>query len=275
MNTSSTSAAARWLCRAAVVAAAVLLCACRSEVDLHTGLTDSEANRVVAALRNDGMKAVKLPTKNGVTVSVSEGDLARATRVLTAQGLPQHTSARMGDVFKKEGLISSPLEERARYIYALSQELEATLAQIDGVVVARVHVVLPEKVAPGEPIQPPSAAVFIKHLPSLEPDVISHRVKQLAARAIPGMGLQALDRVSAVFVVADAVPQRAPEPFDATPWIVAAAMALLLVLAIGTAIHVRRHGWPSGLRPAGLTPTGAPAAAPAPARGPDRPPIVA
>ena len=29
----------------------------------------------------------------------------------------------MGDVFKKEGLISSPLEERARYAFAVLSEL--------------------------------------------------------------------------------------------------------------------------------------------------------
>lgn len=269
MNTHHVSARARWPARAAAVTALLLLCACRSQVDLHTGLSDAEANRVVAALRSDGMDAAKRATKTGVTVSIGEADLARATKVLAAHGLPQHTAARMGEVFKKEGLISSPLEERARYIYALSQELETTLAQIDGVVVARVHVVLPEKVAPGEPIQPPSAAVFIKHLPTLEPDAISHRVKQLVARAIPGMGLQALDRVSAVFVVADGVPQRAPQPPDPAPWIWSAAALLTAALAAGAGYYLRRTGWRPRLKPAG----GGEARTPGPA-GPERPPGV-
>ena len=256
-----------WPARAALVAAiALALCGCRTEVDLHTGLTDADANRVVTALLDDGVQANKRPMKGGITVSVAESDLARATAVLAAQGLPHLPAARMGDVFKKEGLISSPLEERARYIYALSQELETTLAQIDGVVVARVHVVLPEKVAPGEPMQPPSAAVFIKHLPSLEPDAISYRVKQLVARSVPGLGAQGTDRVSAVFVVAEAAPPRRAEPPSQTPMI-AALLAFLGIgtVAIGTFLLVRKNGWrpwQSGWRP-WLKPAVAAAATPA------------
>lgn len=251
--------------RISALAALLMLGACRNEIDLHTGLTDADANQVVAALRGDGLQATKRPAKGGVTVSIPEAELARATAVLSARGLPHHPATRMGDVFKKEGLISSPLEERARYISALSQELETTLAQIDGVVVARVHVVLPEKVAPGEPVQPPSAAVFIKHLPSLEPDAIGFRVKQLVARSVPGMGAQALDRVSAVFVQADAVPQRAPEPPD-RPSMVAALGALLglACLGAGAAFLLRQRGWKPlrGLGSASSTP---PAGTPTPA----------
>jgi type III secretion protein J len=151
-------------------------------------------------------------------------------------------------------LISSPLEERARYIYALSQELEATLAQIDGVVVARVHVVLPEKPGPGEQMQPPSAAVFIKHLPGLEPDVIGFRVRQLVAKSIPGMGAQALDRVSAVFVLADRVPDRPPEAPNhaALGWtaVVMASVALLGGLAFfGRQVQQRRRAAHSQVQP--------------------------
>lgn len=257
--------------RAALVAAiALALCGCRTEVDLHSGLTDADANRVVAALRGDGMQAQKRMAKGGVTVSVAESDLARATAVLNAAGLPHQPAARMGEVFKKEGLISSPLEERARYIYALSQELESTLGQIDGVVVARVHVVLPEKVAPGEAIQPPSAAVFIKHLPSLEPDAISHLIKQLVARSVPGLGAHATDRVSAVFVVADAVPQRKAEP-PAAPvpvYVVLASLLGVTGLLGGLALVARRKGWRLPSRPQAATPPAAPAAAARPPYAP-------
>lgn len=235
MNTTTRKRRARLRLRTAIVALALALGGCKAAVDLHTGLTDAEANRVVTALREDGVKAAKRTDKGGVVVTVPEGDLARATAVLSAQGLPHRAAARMGEVFKKEGLISSPLEERARYVYALSQELETTLGQIDGVVVARVHVVLPEKVGPGEPVQPPSAAVFIKHLPSLEPDAIGFRVRQLVARSIPGMGAQALDRVSAVFVTAEGVPERRAPPPDrmGAVWWMAALLTLAAAVAAG------------------------------------------
>jgi type III secretion protein J len=275
MNTLSLSSRA---IRLTAIAITLALCGCKSEINLHTGLTDSDANEVVAALRVDGIPASKHTAKTGVTVSVPESDLSRATAVLSAQGLPHRPAMRMGDVFKKEGLISSPLEERARYIYALSQELESTLAQIDGVVVARVHVVLPEKLAPGEPMQPSSAAVFIKHLPSLEPDVISHRVKQLVARSVPGLGAQAVDRVSAVFVLADAVPQRRPAQPDHTPAIAALLGLLGLSAVAGLAtLLVRKTGWRPWEKPAAgaLATPAAPQTVPVGSARPHAPPAVA
>jgi len=179
---------------------AVLLAGCKDKIDLQTKLSDGEANEVVAALEDEGIAAHKRGSKDGVAVSIAEADLPRATSVLNARGLPRQRQARLGEVFRKEGLVSSPMEERARYIYALSQELEATLSQIDGVIVARVHVVLPEKPAPGEPMSPPTTAVFIKHQASLDPDVIAPRIRQLVARSIPGLGAQGSDKVSVVFV---------------------------------------------------------------------------
>ena len=56
-----------------------------------------------------------------------------------------------------------------------------------GVIVARVHVVLPEKVAPGEPLQLSSAAVLIKHQSILDPDVASPKIKRIVASSIPGL----------------------------------------------------------------------------------------
>ncbi|NWN48419.1 type III secretion inner membrane ring lipoprotein SctJ [Pseudomonas sp. MAFF 301514] len=166
---------------------ALLLAGCGERIELHRQLSEQEANDVIAELADKQIRAQKALEKDGVVVRVKTRDIARAVRTLEAAGLPKTTRSTLGDIFRKEGVISTPLEERARYIYALSQELEATLSNIDGVIVARVHVVLPERVAPGEPVQPASASVFIKHDPRLDPDNIRPRVRRMVASSIPGM----------------------------------------------------------------------------------------
>ncbi len=110
------------------------LAACSRQVELMAALPATEANEIIAALQNAGIHADKVAGKEGLAaVKVAAGDVGRAVDLLRDKGLPRERFAGMGQVFKKEGLISSPLEERARYVYALSQELGATLSQIDGV----------------------------------------------------------------------------------------------------------------------------------------------
>ncbi len=173
---------------------------CGEEVTLLSKLAEPDANEIVGALLSEGLQAKKLEVKDGVSVIIDIRDMSRAVQILKAAGLPNKSQANLGEVFKKEGIISTPLEERARYIYALSQELEYTLSQIDNVILARVHVVLPERVAPGQPIQPSSAAIFIKHTPDLDPDVIEPRVRGMVASSIPGLNKAISDKISVSFV---------------------------------------------------------------------------
>ncbi|NVZ19368.1 type III secretion system inner membrane ring lipoprotein SctJ [Pseudomonas costantinii] len=182
------------------ISLALLLSGCGESVELHRNISEQEANEVIAELADKQIRAQKIPGKDGVAVRVKASDINRAVRTLDAAGLPKVARSTLGDIFRKEGVISTPLEERARYIYALSQELEATLSNIDGVLVARVHVVLPERVAPGEPVQPASASVFIKHDPRLDPDNINARVRRMVASSIPGMAT-AIDNTTKLTVV--------------------------------------------------------------------------
>lgn len=191
--------------RLLVVVCLLLLAGCSDDTVLFGGLSEQDSNDVIAKLADEHITAHKQMEKLGVTVLVAAADINRAVRVLDAAGLPHHARASLGEIFKKEGVISTPLEERARYIYALSQELESTLSQIDGVIVARVHVVLPERIAPGEPVQPASAAVFIKYAASvLDPDSVRGRIQQMVASSIPGMSQDSANskKISIIFVPA-------------------------------------------------------------------------
>ncbi|MDB5839905.1 MAG: EscJ/YscJ/HrcJ family type secretion inner rane ring protein [Herminiimonas sp.] len=175
-----------------------LTAACASSVELLTDIPEAEANEVLSALLDAGVRAKKLPGKEGmVSLTVEQGQVARAITTLRAEGLPRERYAKMGDVFRKEGLISSPLEERARYLWALSQELSATIAFIDGVVKARVHVVLPERSSGSDPALPSSAAVFIKYRQGYNIDDSIPQIKRLVANSIPGL---VSEKVSVVLV---------------------------------------------------------------------------
>jgi type III secretion protein J len=182
----------------------LLLNGCSEETDLFTGLSEQDSNEVIASLADQHIDGRKRSDKTGVVISVPTAEVSRAVRVLNAAGLPRRSRTSLGEIFKKEGVISTPLEERARYIYALSQELEATLSQIDGVIIARVHVVLPERIAPGEPLQPASAAVFIKHTSALDPDSVRGRIQQMVASSVPGLSVEPLNskKFAIVFVPA-------------------------------------------------------------------------
>lgn len=206
-----------------------VLCACTNEVNLQTGLNDSDANEIVSVLNRNGMAAKKHTGKDGVTLTIKDSDISRATDVMHAAGLPRRGLSSLGQVFKKEGMISTPLEERVRYIHGLSQELESTLQQFDHVVSARVHVVLPERIAPGEPIQPSSAAVFIKYRPPFDEDAGLPRIRHLVASSIPGLsGEEGLGKVSVVLAPSENIGPGI-EWTTVGPFIVQADSATLLI----------------------------------------------
>ncbi|RJF92790.1 EscJ/YscJ/HrcJ family type III secretion inner membrane ring protein [Noviherbaspirillum saxi] len=236
----------RYLAIGLFILALASLAGCKEDTTLLTGLNDADANEVLATLQDDGIPAHKKVSKDGVSIGIGEADLSRATAVLNAKGLPRRRQTKLGEVFKKEGLVSSPLEERARYIYALSQELEFTLMQIDGVILSRVHVVLPEKVAPGEPVTPSSAAVFIKHDRSLDADLILPRIRQLVARSIPGLGVAVQDKISVVFVQGTMPAKRAADTAGNTGLVMQVlgiGLILLIVAGLG-GLYYRRADLP-------------------------------
>ncbi|WAC75187.1 type III secretion inner membrane ring lipoprotein SctJ [Roseateles sp. SL47] len=184
------------------------LAACESGAELYGGLSERDANDITAALSDHGIHAQKTAQgKQLFSVTVPSSDFSRSVALLHAVGLPNSSFARMGDIFKKDGMISTPTEERARFLYALSQELESTLSQIDGVVLARVHPVLPERVVPGEPVLPSSCSVLIKHVPGWDTTAYEARVRKLVLASIPGLA-DTPEKIAVVFVPSEALAVR-------------------------------------------------------------------
>jgi type III secretion protein J len=167
---------------------ALVLALAGCKTALYSGLNESEANEIVAALAAGNIDARKEKVEGADwQVQVDEDRMGPALALLGAQGLPHERYASMGDMFQKQGLVSTPSEERMRYIYAVSQELSQTLRSIDGVVSARVHVVIPSNDPMSDKIRPSSAAVFIKHRPDVDLRLLAPAVKDLVAHSIEGL----------------------------------------------------------------------------------------
>ncbi len=188
MNESRMSMAA---CRAPIVAvalAAMLLAGCDKEATLHSGLGERQANLVMAALLDAGITCRKTPGEEGTwNVLCSEAKLAQAVNLLERQGLPREPRQGIGEVFKKTGMISSPSEERIRFMDALAQDIARTISMIEGVVDARVHVVLPENDPFARNALPSSAAVAIRSRWNADITDLVPSVKALVKNAIEGL----------------------------------------------------------------------------------------
>ncbi len=173
--------AARWLL------ALLLLSAC-GKTDLYSRLGEREATDMMALLMRQGIDAERITAKDGTsTLQVERSRIPDAVALMKANQLPRSEYANMGAIFEQKGIVSSPVAERARLIYALSQELSRTLSDIDGVLTARVHVVLPRN----DPLRgesgPSSAAVFIRHDARNPMADLLPQIKTLVAGSIEGL----------------------------------------------------------------------------------------
>ncbi|HSI60074.1 MAG TPA: type III secretion inner membrane ring lipoprotein SctJ [Ideonella sp.] len=235
----------------------IALSAC-GEQELYAKLDERQANEMVAVLQLAGIPAEKAAREGGYTVSAPQSEFARAVQTLRAMGLPREDFDSLGKVFKREGFVSTPLEERSRLVHALSQELSRTVSSIDGVVLARVTLAMPEKHPLSDKVVPSSASVLIKHRPGLDVEALVPKIRALVVNSVEGLPY---DSVTVVPFVAEAwlpappPPDAVPESLRAALW--GAGLVGLGSLAAAGAVAWRRRpegrAWPP-LRLAGRKP---------------------
>jgi type III secretion protein J len=179
-------AVARLLGGVALFAAILILSGCKDV--LYGRLSEPQANEILAALSEARIDSAKSRVDENIwQVEVDTSHAGAALVYLRDRGLPSQRTATMGEVFKKEGLISSPVEERARYAFALQEDLATTLRRIDGVVEARVHVALPKNDPLSERQIPASASVFLKYRAPLDVEMLSPEIKKMVMTSIEGL----------------------------------------------------------------------------------------
>lgn len=143
---------------------------------------------MLAVLIEAGIIAEKRTGAEDLTsIWVEDSQFSQATALLEARGMPEDRFDTISSIFPDEGLVPTPLGERIRYIYALSQELSHTIGQIDGILSARVHVVVPETDILGRNEQSSSASVAIRHHPDTPIQSTIPNIKMLVANSIEGL----------------------------------------------------------------------------------------
>lgn len=189
---------------------------------LYSDLDEQQSNEMLALLMDNGISSRKIRGEDAWQLEIKRDDLPLAMDVLRSHGYPRDRYETLGQVFRKEGFVSSPLEERARLLHGLSQELSQTLTEIDGVVTARVHLAIPEQNALSDTRNPSSASVFIKHHANADVALKTAAIKALVVNSVEGLPYENVT-VSFFAATAASLPARAPEP----------AMAAALTLPVG------------------------------------------
>ncbi len=180
-----------------------------SKGGLYHKLSEKEANEFIVRLNAAGISAEKElePSDRNPTwkVLVEKERLGAAFQVLDLYGLPRKPGHGIEAVYPPGGLIPGQYEEKAKFLHAMTGELEMTLEAIDGVVDAHVHVVLPEEDVlrddskDGTNRAPrPTASILLKYIPDAKDKkpYSDLEIKQLVWRAVEG--LQGMDDITVV-----------------------------------------------------------------------------
>jgi type III secretion protein J len=224
----------------------LLLAGCSTQI--QHGLDESQANEMQTALAGRGITAHKVAEqgkKPSWAIEVDDERATEAVRVLSELGLPRARTQGFDEVFGKSSLVPTATEERVKYEEALSGELARTVEGMDGVISARVHLVVPAQPRPGQAPTASKASAFIRVQPSAA-ERIRHQkadLQALIAGSVEGLSADAVALVIDEATVAPAEPVSAPQPDNRLRALVlglggtVSAMGLLLVVL---AIRLRR-----------------------------------
>lgn len=196
------------LLTAAVVGALIyLMLAQPDRMTLATGLPESEKSAAMQLLTAAGIDVVLDQTTGDLRVAAA--DFHRARMQLAAEGLPQATPEGFA-MISDMPMGTSRSVEGARLRRMQELDLARSIADLQPVSAARVHLALPERTAFIRDTQPPRASVILQLAPGRSLDAGQVRaIVSLVSTSVPGM---AQDAVSVVDQTGRLLSQDAGDP---------------------------------------------------------------
>lgn len=156
---------------------------------LFSDLEPADASAVVDKLKT---QKIKYEVRgDGSTIAISPPDMIHELRMsLAGEGLPR--GGKVGfELFDTNSLGTTSFVERLKFIRATQGELERTIASLDAIASARVHITQPEKTVFAKRGSEPTASVMIKMRPGGE---LEHKqikgISHLVAGSVEGLKIE-------------------------------------------------------------------------------------
>jgi type III secretion protein J len=182
----------------------LLLCTAACRERIQHGLDERQANELQTVLAERGLDARKVPEagkKPTWAIEVEEPQASDAVRILAELGLPRPVEEAGCDVFGGGGLIRSPVEEQLCRVRVLERGVEKTLQGVDGVLLARVHLMVPPPPRPGQVAAPAKASAMLRTAPGQAARI---RQTQEQLRALIAGGVEGLSPEAVALMVDEA-----------------------------------------------------------------------
>lgn len=161
---------------------------------LYGELSNESSAEIIKSLEKNGVR-YQVNNQSGM-ISVPNDQVREMRLKLAGEGLPEGNSNGFDVLNKEQSMGVSSFMEKARFDRALEQELSSSIASLDSVKAARVHLALPKQSAFVRKKNKPAASVLVSLYPGRQ---LTERqlagVVHLVAFSVPGL---AAEQVSVV-----------------------------------------------------------------------------
>jgi flagellar M-ring protein FliF len=155
---------------------------------------------------------------DGSSIFVARSRVPEARMMLSAEGLPSRGSIGYEIFDQPDALGQTQFQQNINRLRALEGELARTIASLDGIESARVHLVLPERQLFARESEQPSASIVLQlRRDELTPGQV-RAIRNLVASATPGLTtnrVTILDETGRLLAAASAEGSAAAEGIDA------------------------------------------------------------